>query len=177
MRLGGLLSRPAMSGPPRRPQIPARSASPGSESPNESASDFHSAAKAENSFSRSWPWQFVRGSTPQVYSVQTPALPAWTSFDSRDENVERDFKTLIVLALAILAKGVENLSLSHGMKTVAPPEAPTPPGFRAAAIGVSQDYDSVGELSRGAYGVIRSHDGGKTWGRPRDTGLRIQAPS
>ncbi len=44
------------------------------------------------------------------------------------------------------------------------------------AIGVSQDYDSVGEISRGAYWVIRSHADGKTWGRPLYTGLRIQAP-
>ena len=49
-------------------------------------------------------------------------------------------------------------------------------GGEAVAIGVSQDYDSVGEISRGAYWVIRSHDGGKTWGRPLYTGLRIQAP-
>ena len=49
-------------------------------------------------------------------------------------------------------------------------------GDEAVAIGVSQDYDSVGEISRGAYWVIRSHDGGKTWGRPLYTGLRIQAP-
>jgi len=44
------------------------------------------------------------------------------------------------------------------------------------AIGVSQDYDPVGEISRGAYWVIRSHDGGRTWGRPIYTGLRIQSP-
>jgi len=49
-------------------------------------------------------------------------------------------------------------------------------GNETVAIGVSQDYDPVGEISRGAYWVIRSHDGGKTWGRPLYTGLRIQAP-
>ncbi len=46
----------------------------------------------------------------------------------------------------------------------------------AVAIGASQDYDPVGEISRGAYWVIRSHDGGRTWGRPIYTGLRIQSP-
>jgi hypothetical protein len=49
-------------------------------------------------------------------------------------------------------------------------------GDEVVAIGVSQDYDSVGEISRGAYWVIRSHDGGKSWSRPLYTGLRIQAP-
>jgi hypothetical protein len=49
-------------------------------------------------------------------------------------------------------------------------------GDEAVAIGASQDYDPVGELSRGAYWVIRSHDGGGTWGRPIYTGLRIQSP-
>jgi hypothetical protein len=46
----------------------------------------------------------------------------------------------------------------------------------AVAIGVAQDYDPVGEISRGAYWVIRSHDGGKTWGRRLYTGLRVEAP-
>jgi hypothetical protein len=49
-------------------------------------------------------------------------------------------------------------------------------GNEAVAIGASQDYDPVGELSRGAYWVIRSHDGGRTWGKPIYTGLRIQSP-
>ena len=49
-------------------------------------------------------------------------------------------------------------------------------GDEAVAIGASQDYDPVGEISRGAYWVIRSHDGGRTWGRPIYTGLRIQSP-
>jgi hypothetical protein len=49
-------------------------------------------------------------------------------------------------------------------------------GDRAVAIGVSQDYDPVGEISRGAYWVIRSRDGGRTWGSPVYTGLRIQQP-
>jgi uncharacterized membrane protein len=39
-----------------------------------------------------------------------------------DENVERGLKTLAVLALAILANGAGNLSLSYGMKSVGPPE-------------------------------------------------------
>jgi hypothetical protein len=61
-----------------------------------------------------------------------------------------------------------------------------PPGFSAVraerkgddavAIGLSQDYDPVGEISRGAYWVIRSRDGGKTWSRPLYTGLRLEAP-
>src|SRR5882724_2253498 len=49
-------------------------------------------------------------------------------------------------------------------------------GAEAVAVGVSQDYDPVGEISRGAYWVLRSHDGGKSWGRPLYTGLRIEAP-
>jgi hypothetical protein len=49
-------------------------------------------------------------------------------------------------------------------------------GDDAVAIGLSQDYDPVGEISRGAYWVIRSRDGGKTWGRPLYTGLRLEAP-
>lgn len=46
----------------------------------------------------------------------------------------------------------------------------------AVAIGLSQDYDPVGEITRGACWVIRSHDGGKTWSRPLYTGLRLEAP-
>ena len=49
-------------------------------------------------------------------------------------------------------------------------------GDEAVAIGVSQDYDPVGEISRGSYWVIRSHDGGRTWGKPVYTGLRIPSP-
>jgi len=49
-------------------------------------------------------------------------------------------------------------------------------GTEAAAIGLSQDYDPVGEISRGAYWVVRSHDGGATWGPRLYTGLRIEAP-
>jgi hypothetical protein len=49
-------------------------------------------------------------------------------------------------------------------------------GEEAVAIGVSQDYDPIGEISRGAYWVIRSHDAGKTWDPPLYTGLRIQQP-
>src|SRR5712691_10692249 len=48
--------------------------------------------------------------------------------------------------------------------------------LEAPRVGASQDYDPVGEISRGAYWVIRSHDGGRTWGRPIYTGLRIQSP-
>ena len=43
----------------------------------------------------------------------------------------RRFKTLVVLALAILANGAGNLSLSYGMKSVRPPEAPMLPGLWA----------------------------------------------
>lgn len=49
-------------------------------------------------------------------------------------------------------------------------------GARVVALGASQDYDPVGELSRGAYWVVRSHDGGATWERPLYTGLRITMP-
>jgi len=43
--------------------------------------------------------------------------------------VRRDLKTLVILALAILANGAGNLSLSYGMKSVGPPEAWTLPGL------------------------------------------------
>jgi len=49
-------------------------------------------------------------------------------------------------------------------------------GDRAAAIGVSQDYDPVGEVTAGAYWVALSRDGGKTWERPLYTGLRVDQP-
>ena len=49
-------------------------------------------------------------------------------------------------------------------------------GSAAMAIGVSQDYDPVGELSSGAYWVTRSSDSGKTWSAPRYTGLRLRMP-
>ena len=49
-------------------------------------------------------------------------------------------------------------------------------GDSVVALGASQDYDPVGELSRGAYWVFRSHDGGATWERPLYTGLRITMP-
>jgi len=42
--------------------------------------------------------------------------------------VKRDLKTLVVLALAVLANGAGNLCLSYGMKSVGPPEAWTLPG-------------------------------------------------
>jgi len=45
--------------------------------------------------------------------------------------VTRRIRTLVVLALAILANGAGNLSLSHGMKAVGPPEAWTLPGLWA----------------------------------------------
>jgi hypothetical protein len=49
-------------------------------------------------------------------------------------------------------------------------------GDRAAAIGVSQDYDPVGEVSSGAYWVLLSSDGGRTWDPPLYTGLRANQP-
>ena len=49
-------------------------------------------------------------------------------------------------------------------------------GDSVVAIGASQDYDPVGELSRGAYWVFRSHDGGARWEPPLYTGLRITMP-
>ena len=45
--------------------------------------------------------------------------------------MERGLKTLAVLALAILANGAGNLSLSYGMKSVGPPEGWTLPGLSA----------------------------------------------
>ena len=42
--------------------------------------------------------------------------------------MKRNLKTLVVLALAVLANGAGNLSLSYGMKAVGPPEALTLPG-------------------------------------------------
>jgi len=49
-------------------------------------------------------------------------------------------------------------------------------GRRVTAIGLAQDYDPVGEISGGAYWIVRSEDGGKTWGRPLYTGLRTMQP-
>jgi hypothetical protein len=49
-------------------------------------------------------------------------------------------------------------------------------GDEAVVIAASQDFDPVGEISRGAYWVLRSHDGGRTWGAPLYTGLRISEP-
>ena len=49
-------------------------------------------------------------------------------------------------------------------------------GDSVVAVGASQDYDPVGELSRGAYWVFRSHDGGARWEPPLYTGLRITMP-
>ena len=49
-------------------------------------------------------------------------------------------------------------------------------GDRAVAIGVSQDLDPVGEVSAGAYWVILSSDGGRTWDPPLYTGLRVNQP-
>ncbi len=43
----------------------------------------------------------------------------------------RRIRTLVVLALAILANGAGNLSLSHGMKAVGPPGTWTLPGLWA----------------------------------------------
>ena len=47
----------------------------------------------------------------------------------RGMNVTRDLKTLVVIALAVLANGAGNLSLSCGMKSVGPPEAWTLPAL------------------------------------------------
>jgi hypothetical protein len=68
----------------------------------------------------------------------------------------------------------------------APPLLQLPAGFaavraerqgqRAAAIGLSQDYDPAGEVSGGAYWVILSQDGGATWERPLYTGQRVNQP-
>src|SRR5213594_2632582 len=44
-------------------------------------------------------------------------------------NVTRDLKTLVVIALAVLANGAGNLSLSCGMKSVGPPVAWTLPAL------------------------------------------------
>jgi hypothetical protein len=49
-------------------------------------------------------------------------------------------------------------------------------GDRAVAIGVSQDYDPMGEVSSGAYWVLLSSDGGRTWEPPLYTGLRVNQP-
>jgi hypothetical protein len=49
-------------------------------------------------------------------------------------------------------------------------------GERAVAIGVSQDLDPVGEVSAGAYWVILSSDGGRSWDPPLYTGLRVNQP-
>jgi hypothetical protein len=49
-------------------------------------------------------------------------------------------------------------------------------GKRVAAIGLSQAYDPVGEVSAGGYWIILSGDGGKTWGRRLYTGLRMNLP-
>jgi hypothetical protein len=92
-----------------------------------------------------------------------------------------------------LTDAAEDLDDADNEDAAAHPAAPPPfagltlpPGFsavraerkgdEAVAIGLSQDYDPVGEISRGAYWFIRSHDGGKTWSRPLYTGLRLEAP-
>ena len=41
---------------------------------------------------------------------------------------------------------------------------------------MSQDYDPVGEVSSGAYWVLLSSDGGRTWDPPLYTGLRVNQP-
>jgi drug/metabolite transporter (DMT)-like permease len=56
--------------------------------------------------------------------------------------VKRDLKTLVVLALAILANGAGNLSLSYGMKSVGPPVDWTLPGL-GAVLGVALSSASV----------------------------------
>ena len=49
-------------------------------------------------------------------------------------------------------------------------------GRSVIAIGLSQDYDPAGETSGGGYWIVRSSDGGKTWGRALYTGLRPMQP-
>src|SRR5207249_20235 len=65
----------------------------------------------------------------RVPAAPTPALLARTPSCGGNKNVDRSFKTLVVLALAIVANGAGNLSLSYGMKSVGPPEAWTPAGL------------------------------------------------
>lgn len=48
-------------------------------------------------------------------------------------------------------------------------------GSKIVVLGTSQIIDPVGELSPGAYWLLRSHDGGKTWSA-HYTGLRIGMP-
>ncbi|MBZ5638614.1 MAG: hypothetical protein LAO51_07630 [Acidobacteriia bacterium] len=49
-------------------------------------------------------------------------------------------------------------------------------GKQVVAVCASQDFDPVGELSRGAYWVVQSMNGGMTWQAPLYTGLRITMP-
>ncbi|HVT59087.1 MAG TPA: hypothetical protein VHR45_11880 [Thermoanaerobaculia bacterium] len=70
------------------------------------------------------------------------------------------------------ARAMRGVSLPERFEAVRVERA----GWRAAAIGVSQDYDWVGPGSPGAYWVILSSDGGATWSRPLYTGLRANQP-
>lgn len=49
-------------------------------------------------------------------------------------------------------------------------------GEEVAGIAISAALDPVGELGRGAYWVLHSTDGGRTWDAPLYTGLRESAP-
>ena len=49
-------------------------------------------------------------------------------------------------------------------------------GEEVAGIAISAALDPVGELGRGAYWVVHSTDGGRTWDPPLYTGLRESAP-
>jgi hypothetical protein len=49
-------------------------------------------------------------------------------------------------------------------------------GAAVVAIGLSQDYDPGGEVSGGGYWIVRSEDGGNTWGRKVYAGLRPMQP-
>jgi hypothetical protein len=82
---------------------------------------------------------------------------------------------------------VERLAdLSQERRSTIPAPPKLPQGFaavrieqderRVAAIGLSQDYDPLGEVSAGGYWVLLSEDGGKTWGHRIYTGLRMNQP-
>ena len=97
---------------------------------------------------------------PLVPFREVPLAPAFKSMELTEEQEKSRAEELL-----------KAFSLPEGF---APIRAESQ-GDEAVAIGASQDYDPVGEISRGAYWVIRSHDGGRTWDRPIYTGLRIQS--
>ncbi|HXA15952.1 MAG TPA: hypothetical protein VN380_03115 [Thermoanaerobaculia bacterium] len=49
-------------------------------------------------------------------------------------------------------------------------------GEEVSGVAVSQSLDPSGEVGRGAYWVLHSCDGGRTWDEPLYTGLRENAP-